>query len=143
MCKVNSPLYPAGQKAPVRLSKTGGGETHWIPNTDVFINSDHCLVIHVELAGMRKDDLEITIDGNRLMISGQRPDGGRSKTSKCSFLVMEINYGPFECVIEIPPGYELSQAKAAYQNGFLRVEVPAQAQRAPTKLALMAEGVSK
>ena len=37
---------------------------------------------------------------------------------------MEINYGPFECVIEIPPGYDLSRAKAAYQNGFLRVEVP-------------------
>jgi len=56
------------------------------------------------------------------MISGQRPDGGRG--SKCKFLVMEINYGSFECVIEIPEGYDLSQAKAAYQNGFLRVEVP-------------------
>jgi HSP20 family protein len=140
MCKVNSPLYPAGQKAPVRFSKSG--ETHWIPNTDVFVNSERCLIINVELAGMRRDDLEITIDGNRLMISGQRPDGGRSG-AKCSFLVMEINYGPFECVIEVPAGYELSQAKAAYQNGFLRVEVPPQAQRAPTKLALMAEAASK
>jgi HSP20 family protein len=140
MCKVNSPLYPAGQKAPVRVSKAG--ETHWIPNTDVFITSEQCLVINVELAGMRRDDLEITIDGNRLMISGQRPNGGKG-ASKCSFLVMEINYGPFECVIEIPSGYELSQAKAAYQNGFLRVEVPPQTQRAPTKLALMAEPVSK
>jgi len=27
-------------------------------------------------------------------------------------------------VIEIPAGYDLSQAKAAYQNGFLRVDVP-------------------
>ena len=141
MCKVNSPLYPAGQKAPVRFSKSG--ETHWIPNTDVFINGEHCLVIHVELAGMRREDLEITIDGARLMISGQRPDGGRAGSSKCSFLVMEINYGPFECVIEIPAGYELSQAKAAYHNGFLRVEVPPQVQRAATKLAVMAEPASK
>src|SRR5687768_9118214 len=143
MCKVNSPLYSAGQKAPVdhRFSKTG--ETHWIPNTDVFVTSDRSLIINVELAGMRREDLEITIDGNRLMISGQRPDGGRSGTSKCSFLVMEINYGPFECVIEIPAGYELSQAKAAYQNGFLRVEVPPQAQRASAKLALVVESVSK
>jgi len=141
MCKVNSPLYPAGQKAPVRASKSG--ETHWIPNTDVFVNSDHYLVINVELAGMRRDDLEIALDGNRLVISGQRPDGGRSGTAKCSFLVMEINYGPFECVIEIPGGYELSQAKAAYQNGFLRVEVPPQTQRAATKLALMAEPAGK
>jgi len=142
MCKVNSPLYPAGQKAPVanRISKTG--ETHWIPNTDVFISSDNCLVINVELAGMRSEDLEITIDGNRLMISGQRPDCGRSGTAKCSFLVMEINYGPFECVIEIPAGYELSQAKAAYQNGFLRVEVP-QTPRVSQKLVLVAGSDSK
>ena len=37
---------------------------------------------------------------------------------------MEINYGSFECVLEIPPGYNLSRANAAYQNGFLRVDVP-------------------
>jgi len=97
------------------------GETHWIPNTDVYV-TEGTLVIKVELAGMRREDLELTVEGNRLMISGQRPDGSRS--TKCKFLVMEINYGPFECVIEIPPGYELSEAKAAYQNGFLRIDVP-------------------
>ena len=89
------------------------------------------LVIKVELAGMRREDLELTVEGNRLMISGQRPDGSRS--TRCKFLVMEINYGPFECVIEIPPGFELSEAKAAYQNGFLRIDVP-QAARPSTKV---------
>jgi HSP20 family protein len=96
-------------------------QSHWIPNTDVFINREHRLVISVELAGMRREDLEITIDGNRLTVSGQRPEGERAH---CSFLVMEVNYGRFECVIEIPEGYQLSQARATYQNGFLRVEVP-------------------
>ena len=40
--------------------------------------------------------------------------------------MMEINYGPFESVLELPPnsGYDLSQAKAAYLNGFLRIDVP-------------------
>ncbi len=37
---------------------------------------------------------------------------------------MEINYGGFESVIELPEGYDLSRAKAAYQNGFLRIDVP-------------------
>jgi HSP20 family molecular chaperone IbpA len=37
---------------------------------------------------------------------------------------MEINYGPFESVLELPAGYDLSQAKAAYLNGFLRIDVP-------------------
>ena len=52
------------------------------------------------------------------------------------FLVMEINYGPFECVFEIPPGFDLSQAKAGYQNGFLRIEVP-QAVPQPSKRKLV------
>lgn len=79
-------------------------------------------MIKVELAGMRSEHLEITVEGNRLRISGNRPDGCRA--SKCSFLVMEINYGPFESLLELPPGYDLSQAKAAYLNGFLRIDVP-------------------
>ena len=37
---------------------------------------------------------------------------------------MEISYGEFESVIELPEGYDLGLAKAAYQNGFLRVDVP-------------------
>ena len=53
-----------------------------------------------------------------------------------------FNYGPFECVIEIPAGYELSQAKAAYQNGFLRVEVP-QVPGVSQKLVLVAGSDSK
>src|SRR3954451_18423103 len=119
MCKVNSSLYVRKSSAGGRLESAG--ETHWIPNTDVYV-SEGTLVIKVELAGMRREDLELTVEGNRLMISGQRPDDSRN--SKCKFFVMEINYGPFECVIEIPPGFNLGHAKAAYQNGFLRVEVP-------------------
>jgi HSP20 family molecular chaperone IbpA len=37
---------------------------------------------------------------------------------------MEINYGIFETVLELPPGYDLSKAKASYLNGFLRIDVP-------------------
>ena len=37
---------------------------------------------------------------------------------------MEINYGAFETVIELPAGYDLARARAAYQNGFLRIDVP-------------------
>ena len=95
--------------------------THWVPNTDVYV-TDEGLVIKVELAGMRRDDLELTVDGNRLTISGYRPDGCR--TAKCSFLLMEINYGAFESVIELPSGFDLGQARASYQNGFLRIDVP-------------------
>jgi HSP20 family protein len=117
MYKVNSSLYSW------RPEKSGDKfvDSHWVPNTDVYVTED-LLVIKVELAGMRKEDLELTVEGSRLTITGHRPDGCRAP--KCKFLVMEINYGSFQSVIELPPGYDLSQAKAAYQNGFLRIDVP-------------------
>ena len=96
-------------------------ETYWVPNTDVYV-TDEGLVIKVELAGMRREDLELTVEGSKIKISGHRPDTCRSP--KCKFLVMEINYGAFETVIELPVGYDLGQARAAYQNGFLRIDVP-------------------
>ncbi len=99
----------------------GSANGHWVPNTDVYI-TDSGLVIKVELAGMKSENLEINVEGNRLRISGSRPDCCRAP--KCSFLMMEINYGPFERLIELPAGYDLSQAKAAYLNGFLRIDVP-------------------
>ncbi len=118
MYNVNSSLYSSW-----RPDKTGDRsvESHWVPNTDVYV-SEELLVIKVELSGMRKEDLELTVEGSRLTITGHRPDGCRAP--KCKFLVMEINYGSFQSVIELPPGYNLSQAKAAYQNGFLRIDVP-------------------
>ena len=104
-----------------KLSVTKEHETHWVPNTDVYV-TDGSIIIKVELAGMQRENLELTIDGPRIRISGQRPDGCRPP--QCKFLVMEINYGGFESVIELPHGYDLTQAKAAYQNGFLRIDVP-------------------
>jgi len=128
MCKVSSTLHFSK-----RSHSSKETEAHWIPNTDVYV-MDGGLVIKVELAGMRREDLELTIEENRLRISGQRPDGCRSP--KCKFLVMEINYGAFESVIELPAGYDLTQAKAAYQNGFLRIDVPVVADSLPKRLSV-------
>ena len=93
----------------------------WVPNTDVY-SSDTGLVIKVELPGMKSENLEITVEGSRLRISGTRPDCCRPPN--CTFLIMEISYGAFESVIELPPGFDLGQAKAVYVNGFLRIAVP-------------------
>jgi HSP20 family protein len=108
-----------------------------VPNTDVYV-TDNGLVVKVELAGMRSEHLEITVEGKRLRISGNRPDGCRA--AKCSFLVMEINYGPFESELEVPPGYDLSLAKAAYLNGFLRIDVPVAARPPKNTKVPIAEG---
>jgi len=124
MHKISSTVHFAKR----RLALTRDHETQWAPNTDVYI-CDTGIVIKVELAGMQRENLELTVEGNNLRISGQRPDGCRS--GLCKFLVMEIDYGAFETVIEVPEGCDVSRGKAVYQNGFLRVDIPFNAAHPP------------
>src|SRR5579883_2241402 len=119
MCKVTTVHF--AQRTSVVMDRESVARAHWEPNTDVY-TTDEGLVVKVELAGMRSENLQITVEGNKHRISGQRPDGCRA--AKFSFLAMEINYGPFENILELPAGYDLSQAKASYLNGFLRIDVP-------------------
>jgi HSP20 family protein len=137
MCKVSSSVHFVTRS--VGSAREGSARPHWVPNTDVY-TTDNGLVVKVELAGMRSEHLEITVEGNRLRISGNRPDGCRSP--KCNFLVMEINYGPFESVLEVPAGYDLGQAKAAYLNGFLRIDVPLIVRPSKSAKVPIAEGNS-
>ncbi len=116
--KVSSSMHFATRNHSVAEPATG----RWTPNTDIYI-TEAGLVIKAELAGMKSDSLDITVEGQRLRINGVRPDCCRAP--HCSFLVMEISYGPFETVLDLPAGYDLSRAKAIYVNGFLRIDVPA------------------
>jgi len=119
--KVSSTVHFVSHGSAVS-SHDSAANGRWVPNTDVYVAAGG-LVIKAELAGMKSDSLEITIEGNRLRIAGNRPDCCREH--QCNFLVMEITYGPFEAVLELPSGYDLTQAKAIYVNGFLRIDVPA------------------
>jgi HSP20 family protein len=135
--KVSSTIHFAA-----RTSTLGGSSEpttgRWAPNTDVYA-TEGGLVVKVELAGMKSDSLDIVVEGSRLRISGVRQDSCRSMQS--SFLVMEITYGPFETVLDLPSDYDLSQAKAVYMNGFLRIDVPpAHQPQTKTKKVHITEG---
>jgi HSP20 family protein len=135
--KVSSTVHFVSRGSAVS-GRGGAASGDWVPNTDVY-RTDTGLVVKVELPGMKSENLEITVEGNRLRIAGDRPDCCRA--AHCSFLVMEINYGPFESVLELPPGFDLSQAKAVYVNGFLRIDVPVALQlNSKTTKVSVAEG---
>ncbi|HPY29349.1 MAG TPA: Hsp20/alpha crystallin family protein [Verrucomicrobiota bacterium] len=136
MGKVSSSVHFI-ERSTMVVTRDLPGKTHWEPNTDLYTTADG-LVIKVELAGMRSENLEVTLEGNRLRISGNRPDSCRA--AHCRFLMMEITYGPFEKVLNLPPGYDLSRAKAAYVNGFLRVDVPLAQAPAPDHKLEISEG---
>lgn len=91
----------------------------WVPNIDVYVHEGG-VVVKAELAGIRREDLALTIEGNRLAIRGIRRDCPRGPGLR--FLLMEIEYGAFEAVVELPSGVDVTGVRAVYLNGFLRVE---------------------
>jgi len=127
--KVSSTVHFVSRGSAVS-SHDSAANGRWVPNTDVYVTPVG-LVIKAELAGMKSDSLEIIIEDHRLIIAGNRPDCCREQ--ECSFLMMEITYGPFEAILELPEGYDLTRAKAIYVNGFLRIDVPV-AHKSPSKV---------
>lgn len=91
----------------------------WRPPTDVY-ETDDCVVVRVEIAGMEDEDFGLSLDSKRLIISGIR----RDPASKLSFQQMEILYGHFETDVHLARAIEEDEIEATYQNGFLVVHLP-------------------
>ena len=68
--KVSSSVHFVSRSSAVS-GRDGAATGRWVPNTDVYA-TDTGLVIKVELAGMKSDNLEITVEGHRLRIAGNR-----------------------------------------------------------------------
>ena len=97
------------------------GHSHWVPNVDVYENAEQ-LIVRMELAGISKECLEVTLQERVLWVRGNRPDPCRH--TKCSFRQMEIDYGYFERRIVIPRSVDAQRVTASYRNGFLHIELP-------------------
>ncbi len=93
---------------------------NWRPPTDVY-ESEDCIIVKVEIAGMSQERFEITYYKNTLNISGCRSD---EISTKKAFHQLEIGYGEFSTSIEINIAIQVDKAEANYQNGFLIIHLP-------------------
>lgn len=91
----------------------------WHPPTDVY-ETDDCVVVKVEIAGMEEQDFAISLDGKTLTISGIR----RDPAAKLGYQQMEILYGHFETDVHLTRAIDEDGIEALYQNGFLCVQLP-------------------
>ncbi len=98
-----------------------GAHSTWTPNTDVY-ETEESLVVRMELSGINREDLEISLHERLLVVRGMRRDPCR--TQKCKFRQMEIEYGFFERRILLPRSVNASAARAQFNNGFLHVSLP-------------------
>ncbi len=95
-------------------------KTVWRPPTDVY-ERDERLIVTVELAGMGTNDFHITLQGQRLVISGVRQ---RTTPPDCAYHQLEIPYGEFHTEVSLPWPVVRDEVTASYRDGFLRVELP-------------------
>jgi HSP20 family protein len=93
----------------------------WLPPCDVF-ETETAFVIVMELAGLQIEDLSMSIDHNKLLITGTRDEVTEQGVE--TYYQVEINYGPFERVIILPENTDSSGLTAEIDAGFLTITLP-------------------
>jgi len=104
---------------------------HPFSPTDAFrpavnlYETQHAFMICVDLAGMDRRDVEVTLDHGHLIIRGRRqspmpPDGTRA----IAVHLMEIDHGTFCRTVEVPTNVEHEQIDANYHQGMLWITLP-------------------
>lgn len=96
-------------------------ERAWAPPTDVY-ETRQSVVIRMELAGVRREDLDIQVNGNYLVVRGRRAE--QHPLKKENYHQMEIHYGSFARVFRMPNKMVLKDVAAEIENGFLTLTVP-------------------
>jgi HSP20 family protein len=94
----------------------------WRPPADIH-ETGSAILVKMELAGMREDDIEVTLYQDALVVSGKREDDADHQ-SEMSYHEAQIHYGPFRAEILLPCPVKRDEVEARYENGFLRVMLP-------------------
>jgi HSP20 family protein len=109
---------------------TPGGGT-FAPDIEIKETKD-AYVICADLPGVKTEDLEVSMTGNRLTVSGTRSEEKRREDDR--FFAYERAYGTFSRSFVLPEGTDLDRLRADLQDGVLRVEVPKKAEMQPRRI---------
>ena len=86
------------------------------------IDHDKELIVRGELPGVEKDDVEVTIAGNRLMIEAEREF--EEVDEKEEFYRHELGYGKLTRTIALPDEVDPDKVHAELKDGILKVTLP-------------------
>jgi HSP20 family protein len=90
------------------------------------------VVVQLEVPGVNKDELDIEVQGDTLVVSGEKRFERESTEGR--YRVLQCAYGSFKRAVALPVPVVTDQAKASYRNGVLRVELPKADVGTPRKL---------
>ena len=114
-----------------------GSETLFAPRFEVK-ETGNAYVFKADLPGIEEKDLDITLTGNRLTVSGKREAERREEGE--TFYARERSYGSFSRSFTLPDGADVDHAEADLRSGVLTLSVPERPEHQPKKISLKGLG---
>jgi HSP20 family protein len=103
-------------------------QTVWAPRVDVF-DKNGDLMVKAELPGLKKEDIQVSMDSGDLVITGERK--AESEVKEENYYRMERTYGSFIRRLPMPETAQADKIQAKYADGVLEVKIPRAAQAKP------------
>lgn len=103
----------------------------WQPPVDICETTDAYL-LQVELPGLTREDIEITLENNVLKLSGERKFD--QDAQKQTYHRLERLYGAFSRSFTLPLQVAADRVEATFKDGVLAVTVPKAEQARPRKI---------
>ena len=97
----------------------------WEPAINAY-RCETCIRICVDLAGVERSLIDLTVEPRRVVIRGARklPEPTHAEGNAVQLLAMEIDYGPFIREVSLPAEVEIDKAHAEQRNGLLWISLP-------------------
>lgn len=112
------------------------GATTYTPQFDVKETKDAYL-FRADLPGVKEQDIEVTLNQNRLVVSGKRESEAEEKSE--TYYHCERSYGSFMRSFSLPAGVDADHCQAELKHGVLTINVPKTGELAAKKIAIRSE----
>ena len=123
----NDMLRPYGGDA------EGVSSRSWIPAVDIRETEDS-LKLLVDLPGMTKENVNITVENNVLSISGERKLENEERND--TFHRLERSYGAFTRSFTLAPTVAADRVDASFHDGVLEITLPKAEESKPRRIAI-------
>jgi HSP20 family protein len=105
----------------------------WMPPVDIY-EENGALVLNAELPGMRREDIDVTVENNTLTVKGERKMEAGVKQENIHRL--ERAYGSFARSFSLPNSVDPTQISAEYRNGVLTLRLPYREEAKPRTISI-------
>jgi HSP20 family protein len=113
------------------------------PAVDMY-QTDKDVVVKASMPGINADDVDISVTGDMLSISGETCE--QQEVKEENYFRREMRCGTFSRTLQIPVAVNVDKSEAVFENGVLTLTMPKSEAAKPKKLAVTsgkAEGVAK